>query len=49
MASIFERKNAADHTAGKQERGTSHLERKLGQHLIEKEFLEKSASSWESI
>jgi hypothetical protein len=41
MPSIFERKNAADHSAEKQERRTSHLERKIGQLLIEKEFLEK--------
>jgi transposase-like protein len=41
MPSIFERKNAADQLAEKQERRTSHLERKIGQLLIEKEFLEK--------
>lgn len=41
MASIFERKNAADQAAGKQERRTSQLERKIGQLVIEKEFLEK--------
>jgi hypothetical protein len=41
MPSIFERKNAADQSAEKQERRTSHLERKIGQLLIEKEFLEK--------
>ena len=41
MPSIFERKNAADHSAEKQERRTSHLERKIGQLLIEKEFVEK--------
>ena len=41
MASIFERKNAADQSAEKQERRTSHLERKIGQLIIEKEFLEK--------
>jgi len=41
MPSIFERKNATDHSAEKQERRTSHLERKIGQLLIEKEFLEK--------
>ena len=39
MPSIFERKNAADESAEKQERRTSHLERKFGQLLIEKEFL----------
>jgi transposase-like protein len=41
MASIFERKNAVDHASGKQERRNSHLERKIGQLVIEKEFLEK--------
>lgn len=41
MATIFERKNAADQSAEKQERRTSHLERKIGQLIIEKEFLEK--------
>ena len=41
MPSIFERKNAADESAEKQERRTSHLERKIGQLVIEKEFLEK--------
>jgi len=41
MPSIFERKNAADESAEKRERRTSHLERKIGQLVIEKEFLEK--------
>ena len=45
MPSIFERKNAADQSAEKQERRTSHLERKIGQLLIEKEFLEKKVRS----
>ena len=49
MASIFDRKNAADQSSEKQERRTSHLERKIGQVLSEKDFLEKSASNWESI
>ena len=49
MASIFERKNAADQSAEKQERRTSHLERKIGQLTIGKEFREKSAGNWESI
>ena len=35
MASIFERKNSADQSAEKQERRTSHLERKIGQLIIE--------------
>jgi transposase-like protein len=41
MPSIFARKDAADKSAEKLERRTSHLERKIGQLLIEKEFLEK--------
>lgn len=41
MASIFERKNTTDHNAERQERRTAQLERKIGQLLIEKEFLEK--------
>jgi transposase-like protein len=41
MPSIFERKNATDLSAEKQERRTSHLERKIGQLLIEKESLKK--------
>lgn len=41
MAAIFDRKNAADQDAERQERRTSQLERKIGQLLIEKEFLEK--------
>ena len=49
MDSIFERKNAVGQSAEKQERPTSHLERKIGQLLIGKEFLEKSACSWESV
>jgi hypothetical protein len=49
MASIFERKNAVDQASGKQERRTSQLERKIGQLVIEKKFLEINARSWESI
>ena len=41
MPLIFERKNAADQDAERQERRTSQLERKVGQLLIEKDFLEK--------
>ena len=41
MAEIFERKNAADEVAKKQERLTAQLERKVGRLVIEKEFLEK--------
>ena len=44
MASIFERKNAVDQASGKQERRNSHLERKIGQFVIEKEFLEKKCA-----
>ena len=40
MAEIFERKNAADEVAKKQERLTAQLERKVGRLVIEKEFLE---------
>ena len=49
MAEIFERSNTANEQAAKDERKAARLERKVGQLVIEKEFLEKSASSWESI
>ena len=49
MTEIFDRKNAIDEAAQKQEKLTARLERKVGQLVIEKEFLEKSAISWESI
>ncbi len=49
MAEIFDRKNAIDEAAQKQEKLTARLERKVGQLVIEKEFLEKSAISWGSI
>lgn len=45
MPANFERKNAADQSAEKQERRTAHLERKIGQLIIEKEFLEKKVRS----
>ena len=41
MSEIFERKNAADEDAKREERRASRLERKVGQLVIEKEFLEK--------
>ena len=49
MTEIFDRKNAIDEAAQKQEKLTARLERKVGQLVIEKEFLEKSAISWGSI
>lgn len=49
MATIFERSNAVKEQAAKDERKAARLERKVGQLVIEKEFLEKSASSWGSI
>lgn len=41
MSELFERKNAADEDAKREERRASRLERKVGQLVIEKEFLEK--------
>ncbi len=41
MTEIFERKNAAGKEAKKAERYTAKMERKVGQLVIEKEFLEK--------
>lgn len=41
MAELFERKNGVDEQAKKEERRTARLERKVGQLVIEKEFLEK--------
>lgn len=41
MSEIFERKNAADKQLRHQEKRSGHLERKIGQLVIEKEFLEK--------
>ena len=38
---LFERKNAADHDRKAMEKGMERLERKVGQLVIEKEFLEK--------
>ena len=41
MAELFERKNGVDEQAKKEERRAARLERKVGQLVIEKEFLEK--------
>ena len=41
MTEIFERKNAAGDAAKKAEHRAAKLERKIGQLVIEKEFLEK--------
>ena len=48
MVELFEAKSRVDEKA-KEERKTARLERKVGQLVIEKEFLEKSAISWGSI
>tara|TARA_R110002111_G_scaffold94272_1_gene146271 strand:+ start:54 stop:371 length:318 start_codon:yes stop_codon:yes gene_type:complete len=41
MAELFERKNGVDEQARREERRAAQLERKVGQLVIEKEFLEK--------
>mgnify|MGYP001097786508 CR=1 FL=1 len=41
ISEIFERKNAACEAAKKNEKQAARLERKVGQLVIEKEFLEK--------
>jgi len=41
MAELFERSNAANEKAAKEELRAARLERKVGQLVIEKEFLEK--------
>lgn len=41
MQLLFERKNAVDESKMKLERHCERLERKLGQVVVEKEFLEK--------
>lgn len=41
MIELFERKNAANDSAKKQENLIAQLERKVGRQVIEKEFLEK--------
>jgi transposase-like protein len=41
LAELFERKNAADPERESRERNVARLERRVGQLLIEKEFLEK--------
>ena len=49
LPELFARKNAADADGEARERNLVRLERKVGQLLIEKEYLEKNASSWGSI
>jgi transposase len=41
MSEIFERKNASEKQLKHHEKRSGHLERKIGQLVIEKEFLEK--------
>ena len=41
MSELFERKNAASDAAKKSDKQAARLERKVGQLVIEKEFLEK--------
>lgn len=41
MSELFERSNASSAKAEKEERRAARLERKVGQLVIEKEFLEK--------
>ena len=41
MSELFERKNAVDEAARRDEKCAARLERKVGQLVIEKEFLEK--------
>jgi transposase-like protein len=41
MGELFERKNASSENAKRSEQQTARLERKVGQLVIEKEFLEK--------
>ena len=45
---LFERKGAADGRINELEARCARMERKVGQRVIEKEFLEKSAWSWRS-
>ena len=45
ICEIFERKNAVTEQAIKDEKRSAQLERKVGQLVIEKEFLEKRAIS----
>ena len=46
LPTLFEQKNAKKDKD--RERETEHLHRKVGQLTMEVDFLEKSASSWES-
>ncbi|MFT4692021.1 MAG: hypothetical protein ACKVHO_14910 [Verrucomicrobiia bacterium] len=41
MTELFERKNGVNETAKREEKRAERLERKVGQLVIEKEFLEK--------
>lgn len=41
MSELFERKNAVDEAARRDGKRAERLERKVGQLVIEKEFLEK--------
>ena len=41
MSELFERKNASDKQLNHHEKRGSHLERKIGQLVIERDFLEK--------
>ena len=41
MPLLFERKNVADESKAKLEKHCERLERRLGQEIVEKEFLEK--------
>ncbi len=45
MGELFERKNAASENIKKSGAQTARLERKVGELVIEREFLEKSACS----
>ena len=44
MSELFERKNAASDATKKSDKQAARLERKVGQLVIEKEFLETSRS-----
>ncbi len=49
VSEIFASRNEAKSELALKERKERRLERKVGQLVIEKEFLEKSANSWGSI
>jgi transposase len=48
-ADLFERKNAPDLEKRGLEKNCERLERKVGQLVIEKEWMEKNAWSWGSV